>query len=71
MNQFEPQALQGFDAAKFNEQQYKMAHLQAWIEGECIRTTSELLKASSAIDGSYKTFTYVLEWALNNNKLES
>jgi len=71
MNQFEPQALQGFDAAKFNEQQYKMAHLQAWIEGECIRTTSELLKASSAIDGSFKTFTYVLDWALNNNKLES
>jgi len=66
MTDFEPQALQGFDAAKFNQQQYKMAHLQAWIEGGDIKNHSELLKAASAIDASAKSFTYVQDWVIRN-----
>jgi len=65
-NQFDVTSLRGIDAAKFNQQQYKMGHLQAWVESEDIRSTSELLKACSAIDASLKVFDYVNGWAIDN-----
>jgi len=63
MKVFEPKTLQGFDSAQFNDQMYKAIHLQAWIEGGDINCHSHLLKASSSIGASFKTFTIVQNWA--------
>ena len=70
MNNFNAKSLQGFDAALFNQQQYKMAHLQRWIEAGDITNHSELLKASSSIEASYKAFSYVEDWAIRTNQFE-
>tara|TARA_R110001606_G_C14908248_1_gene594969 strand:+ start:288 stop:497 length:210 start_codon:yes stop_codon:yes gene_type:complete len=68
MNEFNPKELQGFDTALFNQQQYKMAHLQRWVESRCIVDHSQLLKASTAIEASGKAFNYVQDWASRTNQ---
>lgn len=68
MQEFDPNALQGFDAALFNSQQYKMAHLQCWIIGGDIKSLSELVKTAAAIEASSKTCFYVQDWAASTNK---
>lgn len=68
MNEFNPKELQGFDTALFNQQQYKMAHLQTWVESGCIVDHSQLLKASAAIGASGKAFNYVQDWAARTNQ---
>lgn len=68
-NSFIPESLQGFDAARFNQQQYKAAHLQRWIESGEIKSNSELLKSASAIEASFSVFAMVHHWASENGYL--
>jgi len=70
MNNFDAKSLQGFDAALFNQQQYKMAHLQRWVEGGDITNHSELLQASCAIEVSSGAFSYVQDWAARTNQFK-
>ena len=55
--------LPGIDAAKFNQNQYKLGYLQRLIEAGYIHDDGELMQANQAIDGSYKTFSIVSDWA--------
>jgi len=68
MQDFDPQALQGFAAAVANSQQYKMATLHCWIIAGDIKSQSELVKAAAAIEASSKTCFHVQDWAADTNK---
>lgn len=69
MYDFNAEALPGFDAAKYNLQQYKAAWLQRLIESGDIKNQSDLLKASVAIDASSKVHAIVQDWAARSNAL--